>query len=69
MIGDDIVITFLESRSGDLIRIGIDAPSDVNVARAEIAEPEDGGEPEARPAAHGPAKPAPPRGKGERPSR
>lgn len=37
MIGDDIVITFLESRGGDGIRIGIDAPRHLEIKREEIA--------------------------------
>ncbi len=36
MIGDDIVITFLESRGTDGIRIGIDAPRHLEVKREEI---------------------------------
>jgi len=36
MIGDDIVITFLESRGGDGIRIGIDAPRHLEIKREEI---------------------------------
>ena len=36
MIGDDIVITFLESRAGDGIRIGIDAPRHLEIKREEI---------------------------------
>ena len=35
MIGDDIVITVLEAR-GDVIRIGIQAPRDVQVHREEV---------------------------------
>ncbi len=35
MIGDDIVITVLESR-GDSIRVGIEAPAGVSVKRAEV---------------------------------
>jgi len=35
MIGDDIVITVLEAR-GDVIRLGIDAPSDIPVHRQEV---------------------------------
>lgn len=37
MIGDDIVITVIDVRS-DGVRIGIDAPRDVRVTRAEIYE-------------------------------
>ncbi|MET0934116.1 MAG: carbon storage regulator [Mycetocola sp.] len=37
LIGDDIVVTFLESR-GDSIRIGIDAPSGVKIQRDEIVQ-------------------------------
>jgi carbon storage regulator len=35
MIGDDVVITVLETR-GDVIRIGIKAPRDVQVHREEV---------------------------------
>jgi len=35
MIGDDVVITVLEAR-GDVIRIGIQAPRDVQVHREEV---------------------------------
>jgi carbon storage regulator len=35
MIGDDIVITVLEAR-GDVIRLGIEAPRDVQVHREEV---------------------------------
>jgi len=35
MIGDDIVVTVLETR-GDVIRIGINAPRDVQVHREEV---------------------------------
>jgi carbon storage regulator len=35
MIGDDVVITVLETR-GDTIRIGIQAPRDVQVHREEV---------------------------------
>lgn len=37
LIGDDIVITILDSR-GDGVRIGIDAPRSLRVHRAEILE-------------------------------
>ena len=37
MIGDDIVITILESQ-GQHHRIGIDAPKNISVHRAEIYE-------------------------------
>lgn len=37
MIGDDIVITIIDVRS-DGVRIGIDAPRNVRVNRAEIVE-------------------------------
>lgn len=37
LIGDDIVVTFLESR-GDSIRIGIEAPSGVRIQRHEIVQ-------------------------------
>jgi carbon storage regulator len=35
MIGDDVVITVLEAR-GDVIRLGIEAPRDVQVHREEV---------------------------------
>ena len=35
VVGDDIAITVLEVR-GDIVRIGIDAPRDVKVHRAEL---------------------------------
>jgi carbon storage regulator len=35
MIGDDVVVTVLETR-GDVIRIGIKAPRDVQVHREEV---------------------------------
>lgn len=38
MIGEDIVITFLESRGGEGIRIGIEAPRHLTVKREEIFE-------------------------------
>lgn len=37
LIGDDIVVTFLEAR-GDSIRIGIDAPAGVRIQRDEIVQ-------------------------------
>jgi carbon storage regulator len=37
LIGDDIVVTFLESR-GDSIRVGIEAPSGVKIQRSEIVQ-------------------------------
>lgn len=37
MIGDDIVITVIEVRS-DAVRIGIEAPKDVKVHRAEVVD-------------------------------
>jgi carbon storage regulator len=37
MIGDGIVITFLESRGGEGIRIGIEAPRHLEIKRGEIA--------------------------------
>jgi carbon storage regulator len=37
MIGDDIVITVLESR-GDAVRIGIEAPEGISIKRAEVYE-------------------------------
>ena len=38
MIGEDIVITFLESRGGEGIRIGIEAPRHLTVKCEEIFE-------------------------------
>ena len=35
MVGDDVVITFLESR-GNQIKLGIEAPRDVSIHRKEI---------------------------------
>ncbi|WP_255689033.1 carbon storage regulator CsrA [Actinoplanes sp. DH11] len=35
MIGDDVVITVLEAR-GDVVRLGIEAPRDVQVHREEV---------------------------------
>jgi carbon storage regulator len=35
MIGDDIVVTILETR-GDIVRVGIDAPRSVTVHREEV---------------------------------
>jgi Carbon storage regulator (could also regulate swarming and quorum sensing) len=35
LIGDDIVVTVLDSR-GDGIRIGIDAPRGISIQRAEV---------------------------------
>lgn len=35
VLGDDITVTVLEVR-GDVVRIGIDAPRDVKVHRAEL---------------------------------
>lgn len=37
LIGDDIVVTILDSR-GDGVRIGIDAPRSMRVHRAEVVE-------------------------------
>jgi carbon storage regulator len=37
MIGDDIVVTIIEIR-GDKVRLGIDAPPDVQVHRQEVYE-------------------------------
>ena len=37
MIGDDIVVTVIEVRS-DGVRLGIDAPREVRVHRAEVLE-------------------------------
>jgi carbon storage regulator len=36
-IGDDVVLTVLEVR-GNRVRVGIDAPGDVPIARAELNE-------------------------------
>ncbi|WP_213814906.1 carbon storage regulator [Glaciihabitans sp. dw_435] len=38
MIGDDIVITFVELRSDNSVRIGIDAPRGVRIQREEILD-------------------------------
>lgn len=38
MIGDQIVITFLENRGNEGIRIGIDAPRHLPIKREEIFE-------------------------------
>lgn len=35
MIGDDIVLTIMEGRGGD-VRIGIEAPCGVRITRAEV---------------------------------
>ncbi len=37
LIGDDIVITVLDVR-GDSVRLGIDAPRGITIARAEVIE-------------------------------
>ena len=37
LIGDDIVVTILESR-GDGVRIGIDAPRGIRIQRDEVVE-------------------------------
>lgn len=37
LIGDDIVVTVLESR-GDGVRIGIDAPRGIKIQRGEIVQ-------------------------------
>lgn len=37
LIGDDIVVTILDSR-GDGVRVGIDAPRSLRVHRAEVVE-------------------------------
>jgi len=36
MIGDDIVITFIELRSDNSIRLGIEAPREMKIQREEI---------------------------------
>ncbi|MGH3444829.1 MAG: carbon storage regulator CsrA [Nocardioidaceae bacterium] len=35
VIGDDVVVTVLEIR-GDVVRVGVDAPREVQVRRAEL---------------------------------
>ena len=42
-IGDNIRITIVEVR-GDKVRVGIDAPRDVQVLRAELLETPEGGD-------------------------
>ena len=37
-IGDNVVVTVLEIR-GNKVRIGIDAPTDIRVLRAELSVP------------------------------
>ena len=37
MIGDDVVITFVDIR-GDKVRLGIDAPKEIPVHRREVYE-------------------------------
>lgn len=37
LIGDDIVVTVVEVRDGDKVRLGIDAPKDVKIVREEVA--------------------------------
>jgi carbon storage regulator len=46
VIGQDIVVTVLEVR-GDQVRIGIDAPRDVQVHRQEVFDALQEGEPPA----------------------
>ncbi|WP_336857795.1 carbon storage regulator [Sinomonas albida] len=53
MIGDEIVITFLESRGSEGIRIGIDAPRHLAIKREEIFEAVAGANLEAAQAAAG----------------
>ncbi len=43
MIGDDVVVTVLEIR-GDQVRLGIEAPRDVQVHREEVLEAIEAGE-------------------------
>jgi carbon storage regulator CsrA len=38
LIGDNVVLTVVEIRSGT-IRLGIDAPQDVSIRRAELSAP------------------------------
>lgn len=38
-IGDDIIIVVMETRRG-LVRLGIDAPREINIDRGELVEPE-----------------------------
>ncbi len=38
VIGDDITITVMPS-TGDSVRIGIDAPRHINIARSELLQP------------------------------
>ena len=40
-IGDNIRVTIVEVRGGK-VRVGIDAPRDVQVMRAELLEPQEG---------------------------
>ena len=42
LIGNDIVVTVLRKGGKSGIRIGIDAPDDVRIIRAELAEPPEG---------------------------
>ena len=37
LIGDDIVVTILETR-GDVVRVGFDAPRGVRIHRAEVVK-------------------------------
>ncbi|WP_330109640.1 carbon storage regulator CsrA [Methylophaga thalassica] len=41
IIDDDTVVTVLEVK-GNQVRIGIDAPEDVNIVREELLDREDG---------------------------
>lgn len=40
MIGDDIVITLIEIRNRNSVRLGIDTPRDIPVLREEVWERE-----------------------------
>ena len=38
IIGDDIVVTFVEKRPGGLVVLGVDAPPEVRVDREEVRQ-------------------------------